>query len=86
MTATGLLLLVACAASTGLETVAAYGFIWFLLLSGVRVMVSFSGRGGARQGDARSLRELTGLAAGIWIFVWLIATLAALAFGGRLPV
>jgi len=64
------------------QTVSAYGVAWLLLVSGVRTVLEH-GRG-AR--DAGILRDLSLLPRGFWSAIWLAATAAALAFGGRLLV
>src|SRR5215467_2456189 len=61
----------------GVESVTAYGLSWLLLLSAVRGV--WDRRGGS--GDAKELRKITGLARGLWYYVWLIGTVAAVAWG-----
>jgi Peptidase M50B-like len=75
-----LLYLVARYASEGVDTVTAYGVAWFLLLSGVRVVIEH----GASAADARSLARLTHIRPAFWVWVWLLGTIAALALGGSL--
>ena len=59
------------------ESVTAYGLSWLLLLSAVRGV--WDRRDGS--GDAKKLREITGLPRGLWYYVWLIGTVAAVAWG-----
>lgn len=61
----------------GVEAVTAYALSWLLLLSGVRVVQDRR----AESGDAKKLREITGLPRGLWYRVWLIGTVAAVAWG-----
>lgn len=61
----------------GVEAVTAYGLSWVLLLSGVRGVLDRR----AEAGDAYKLREITGLPRGLWYRLWLIGTLAAVAWG-----
>jgi Peptidase M50B-like len=75
-----LLYLVARYATLGLQVAAAYGLAWFLLLSGLRVVVEH----GKNAGDAGVLRELTGMPRGCWSGFWLVGSVLALAFGGLL--
>jgi hypothetical protein len=61
------------------QIVAAYAIAWFLLLSAVRgILVR-----GTRSGDGRDLRDLTLIPRFIWFLLWLAATLAAVAIGGK---
>jgi Peptidase M50B-like len=79
-----LLLLVACSAATGLLTVVAYGLTWFLLLSGLRVILVEGHL--SKEGDAGNLRKITHLPWGVWLFLWLVGTIVALTAGGSLLV
>jgi hypothetical protein len=76
----GLLFLVARSGRAGLETVVAYGLAWFLLLSGLRVVLEH--RTGAE--DAKNLREWTNVPRVIWFVLWLAGASLALWVGGRL--
>lgn len=70
--------LVARYAPLGAQVAVAYGIAWFLLLSGVR-MVLLHGRDA---GDAIALREITRLPRGLWAAIWLAGSAAALFYGG----
>jgi hypothetical protein len=81
--ATGLLLyIVARYGSLGTETATAYGVAWFLLLSGVRVVIDH----GVRAADAGSLAKLTHTRPGCWVWLWMIGSLFALLAGAVLLV
>ena len=61
------------------QIVAAYAIAWLLLLSAVRgILVR-----GIKSGDGGDLRDLTLIPRFIWFLLWLAATLAAVAIGGR---
>jgi hypothetical protein len=80
---TGLLLyLVARYAAIGAETVVAYLITWFLLLSGLRVVLVH--RLGAK--DAVILAGKTHIPRLLWVGAWLAGTVAALLVGGSLLV
>ncbi len=65
---TGVLIyLVARYAPVGAEVALAYGLAWFLLLSGILVVLA-DGRGA---GDASSLRQRTHVPRGLWVGLWL---------------
>jgi hypothetical protein len=74
--------LVARYASLGTEVALAYGMAWFLLLSGVRVVLSH----GRNAGDAVSLRQRTRVPSSLWAGLWLIGSALALIAGGRMLV
>ncbi len=74
----GLLFVVADGGSAGLVTIVAYGLTWFLLLSGVRVVINHGSSGK----DAESLRKLTYIPRTVWAWLWLMGTVVALAIGG----
>jgi hypothetical protein len=76
----GLAVLVLWRGQAGLQTVTSYGLTWFLLVSGVRVVVAH----GPKAGDAGTLKKLTHVPRLVWFGVWLAGTLAALAAGGHL--
>jgi hypothetical protein len=78
---TGLLVyLVARYAPVGAGVALAYGMAWFLLLSGVQVVLAH----GRDAGDAVALRQRTRLPRGLWAGLWLIGSVAALIAGGRM--
>jgi Peptidase M50B-like len=78
---TGLVLFaVARYAPVGAQVALAYGIAWFLLVSGVR-MVLMHGR---NAGDAISLRQVTRVPRGLWAALWLAGSAAALLIGGRM--
>jgi hypothetical protein len=81
VTAAGLYL-VARYASLGAQIAVAYGIAWFLLVSGVRVVLQH----GAHASDAVALRELTRLPRSLWAALWLAGSAAALIVGGTLLV
>jgi hypothetical protein len=74
--------LVARYAPAGGQIAVAYGIAWFLLVSGIRVVLLH----GRDAGDAIALRELTRLPRGLWAAIWLAGTAAALVLGGQLLV
>jgi hypothetical protein len=61
------------------EIVAAYAITWFLLLSGVRIVL----QRGAGASDAGLLKGLTGVPRLVWFALWLAGTLAAVVIGAR---
>lgn len=75
-----LVYLVARYGSVGLETVAAYLITWFLLLSGLRDVLWYRGQ----EGDAPSLARQTHLPSWLWVGIWQLGALVALAVGGKL--
>jgi Peptidase M50B-like len=80
---TGLLLfMIARYAPVGVETVVAYGVTWFLLLSGVRMVLD----DGIRAEDAGRLAGITHTRPALWVWLWLAGTVAALLVGGGLLV
>lgn len=74
------LLLVAGAATVSVQVLTAYALTWFLLVSGVRIVLI---RGKAA-GDAGILRDLTRIPRGFWHALWLLGTVVALVFGATL--
>lgn len=72
--------LVARYAPVGAQVVLAYGIAWFLLVSGVQVVLSH----GRNAGDAIALRQLTRVPRGLWAAFWLAGSAAALLIGGRM--
>jgi hypothetical protein len=68
------------------ENVLGYLLTWFLLFGGVRPVLELQrtrrrGRGRGRGTDADQLAALTGVPAGLWILLFGLAALAALAVG-----
>jgi hypothetical protein len=61
------------------EVVAAYAITWFLLLSGVRIVV----QRGIAAGDAGLLKAQTSIPRLVWFALWLAGTLAAVVVGAR---
>jgi hypothetical protein len=61
------------------EVVAAYAITWFLLLSGVRIVV----QRGIAAGDADLLKTQTSIPRLVWFALWLAGTLAAVVIGAR---
>jgi hypothetical protein len=61
------------------EVVAAYAITWFLLLSGVRIVV----QRGVAAGDAGLLKTQTSIPRLVWFALWLAGTLAAVVVGAR---
>ena len=78
----GLLYIIARYGSVGADSVTAYAVAWFLLLSGVRVVVDH----GVNASDAGNLAKLTHTRPGCWVWLWLIGSVLALAAGGSLLV
>ena len=66
--------------SSKLQVTVAYVLSWFLLLSGVGVVLT----DGSDAGDAANLRRITHLPRSLWSVLWLVITVAALAAGARL--
>jgi hypothetical protein len=61
----------------------AYACSWFLLLGGVRPVFELRGRR-RRTSDADQLAKLTGVRAGVWVFLFAVIALAAVALGAQL--
>jgi hypothetical protein len=78
--AAGGVILVLRYAPDGGQVVAAYGIAWFLLLSGLQVVLSH----GRDAGDAIALRQITRVPRGLWSALWLAGAVAALIVGARL--
>jgi Peptidase M50B-like len=75
---TGVLIFLAARyAAVGVQVTVAYVIAWFLLLSGVRVVIQH----GRAAGDAGNLRKWTRLPTGLWSGLWLAGTSAALVAG-----
>jgi hypothetical protein len=69
-------------APVGAEVAVAYGIAWFLLLSGVQVVLSH----GRDASDAIALRQLTRVPRGLWAALWLAGSALALVAGARMLV
>ena len=74
--------LVARYGSVGADTTVAYLVAWFLLLSGVRVVLEDN----LGAGDAGNLASMTHIWRGFWVLLWLAGSIAAVAIGGALLV
>jgi hypothetical protein len=72
--------LVARYGSVGMAVALAYGMTWFLLLSGVWVVLSH----GRSAYDAVSLRQRTRMPRSLWAGLWLAGSALALFVGGRI--
>jgi hypothetical protein len=75
-----LIFLVLFYGSAKLQVVAAHVLSWFLLLSGVVMVLAH----GSNAGDAANLRRITHLPRFLWFALWLVITVAALAAGAHL--
>ncbi len=81
--ATGLVVyLIARYGSVGADVIAAYAITWFLLLSGVRVVLDHN----LEAQDAKNLASMTHIGRAFWVLLWLIGSIAAVAIGGALLV
>jgi Peptidase M50B-like len=81
--ATGaVIFLIARYGSVGAETITAYLVAWFLLLSGLRVVLEHN----LGAGDAGILAGMTHIWRGFWVLLWLAGSIAAVAIGGSLLV
>jgi hypothetical protein len=69
-------------APVGAEEALAYGIAWYLLLSGVQVVLSH----GRNAGDAIALRNLTRVPRSLWAALWLAGSVLALVAGARMLV
>jgi hypothetical protein len=74
------LLLVLGAGSVEAQVLTTYAVVWFLLASGVRLVLNH----GKEAGDAGILKGMTGLPRGFWPPIWLAGSVAALIFGATL--
>ena len=72
--------LIARYTAVGTETVVAYLITWFLLLSGLRMVLEH----GSHAGDAVILARATHVPRVLWAGMWLVGTAAALIVGGML--
>ncbi|MGH8794310.1 MAG: M50 family metallopeptidase, partial [Stackebrandtia sp.] len=73
--------------SDQVQTAVVYIGAWFLLLGSVRPVFEVAGqrrRGRARTSDPDQLAGITGVPAGLWLFVFGLGTAAAATAGGRL--
>ncbi|WP_377269476.1 M50 family metallopeptidase [Peterkaempfera sp. SMS 1(5)a] len=78
-------LLVSWYAGDRTQAVFAYLGVWFLLLAGVRPVLELQRKrrhGGAPDSDADQLARLTGVAAVLWVGLFLVTALASLLAGG----
>ena len=67
------------------QSAVAYAVTWFLLLGAVRPVFELQvqrSRGRARTSDADMLARLTGMPGIVWVLLFLLVTLGALALGG----
>jgi hypothetical protein len=81
--ATGLVIyLIARYGSVGADTIAAYAVTWFLLLSGVRVVLEHN----LDAVDAGNLAKATHIWRGFWVLLWLVGSIAAVTIGRALLV
>jgi hypothetical protein len=79
-------------ASSGVQTVFAYTWIWFLLLGGTKAVVGLhafrkaASKAGKpdKESDAVMLRQSTNVPAPMWVGFFFLTTLAALFFGGAI--
>ena len=79
--ATGaVIFLIARYGSVGAETITAYLVAWFLLLSGLRVVLEHN----LGATDAGNLASMTHIWRGFWVLLWLAGSIAAVAIGGAL--
>ena len=68
------------------QSVFAYGVVWFLLFGGVRPVFELQAKrryGGAGDSDADQLRRLTGAPALVWLLLFHAVTLCSLTGGAR---
>lgn len=73
-------------ATAPVQSACAYAGVWFLLLAAPRPVLELQAtrrRGGARNSDADTLARLTHVPGLLWVGVFLLVTLAALAVGGQ---
>lgn len=76
------LLLLAGAGSVRVEVLTAYALTWFLLVSGVRIVVIR----GSQAVDAGILRDITRIPQSFWYGFWVLGTATALVYGATLLV
>jgi Peptidase M50B-like len=78
-----LLYLVLRYATAGVQTAAAYGVTWFLLIFGIKSAFAAASKPEA-VADARILAGMTFLWRAAWCWLWLAGTIAALVVGGAI--
>jgi Peptidase M50B-like len=78
----GLVYLIGRYAPASGQIIAAYAIAWLLLLTGVRQILQY----GVNAGDAGILSGRTGIPRLLWFLLWLAATVAAVAVGGKMLV
>ncbi|MER6609645.1 M50 family metallopeptidase [Streptomyces sp. NPDC000927] len=79
-------LLVSWLAPPAVQSLFAYGAVWFLLLGGVRPAFELQAKrryGGAPDSDADQLSRLTDVPAALWLFLFHAVSLCSLIGGGR---
>lgn len=78
--------LIATRTEPPLQTLYTHMWIWFLLIGAVQRMLLFVADKQYDQDgtDAARLQDFTGVPSAIWTFVFLVGTIAALAYGGGL--
>ncbi|MEU9762183.1 M50 family metallopeptidase [Streptomyces sp. NPDC047985] len=79
-------LLVSWLATPAVQSLFAYGVVWFLLLGGVRPAFELQSKrryGGAPDSDADQLSRLTDVPAALWLFLFHAVSLCSLIGGGR---
>ncbi|MER6500792.1 M50 family metallopeptidase [Streptomyces sp. NPDC001455] len=79
-------LLVSWLAPPAVQSLFAYGAVWFLLLGGVRPAFELQAKrryGGAPDSDADQLSRLTDVSAALWLFLFHAVSLCSLIGGGR---
>ena len=78
----GLVYLIGRYAPASGQVIAAYAIAWLLLLTGVRQILQY----GVNAADAGILSGRTGIPRLLWFLLWLAATVAAVAVGGKMLV
>ena len=78
----GLVYLIGRYAPASGQVIAAYAIAWLLLLTGVRQILEY----GVNAADAGILSGRTGIPRLLWFLLWLAATVAAVAVGGKMLV
>ncbi|MBB1252476.1 M50 family metallopeptidase [Streptomyces sp. OF3] len=82
----GAFLLVSWLTAPEVQSVFAYGAVWFLLLGGVRPVFELQNkrrRGGAPDSDVDQLHRLTNVPAVVWLLFFHVVTVCSLLGGGR---
>ncbi|MQS06348.1 M50 family metallopeptidase [Streptomyces alkaliphilus] len=83
----GVFFLVSWLTAAGVQAAFGYLAVWFLLLGGVRPVFELQRkrrRGGAPDSDADQLSRLTGVPAGLWVFVFHLVSIGCLVLGGSM--